>query len=78
MNEQIMQWASRELYANKLQADVSVATHLLNQLPGTRTDDNTTHSVNTPLHIIIITSPLLELHILKRTITLPKKKRNFV
>jgi hypothetical protein len=59
MNEQIMQWASRELYGSKLQADASVATHLLNQLPGTRTDDNTTHSVNTsPHHFHSISSQL--------------------
>lgn len=45
MHEHIMQWASRELYENKLQADASVATHLLSHLPGAHTDDNTVHPI---------------------------------
>jgi hypothetical protein len=36
-----MAWSSKSFYASQLVADSSVATHLLKDLPGVRTDENT-------------------------------------
>ena len=41
MNNDIMSWPSKQLYDNKLTADDSVASHLLSQLPGVISDENT-------------------------------------
>ncbi|XP_065072348.1 DNA-binding protein SMUBP-2-like [Rhopilema esculentum] len=41
MNNYIMSWPSKQLYDNKLTADDSVASHLLCELPGVISDENT-------------------------------------
>ncbi|XP_015911293.2 DNA-binding protein SMUBP-2 [Parasteatoda tepidariorum] len=41
MNNAIMQWPSEHLYENKLVADESVSSHLLNGLPGVEDNENT-------------------------------------
>ena len=41
MNEKIMSWASRVLYDNQLEADESVRSHLLKDLPGVEENEDT-------------------------------------
>ncbi|KAJ1562083.1 hypothetical protein HK405_016075 [Cladochytrium tenue] len=42
MNDTIMQFSSRRLYSNKLIADASVKDHLLSDLPGVKSTEDTT------------------------------------
>ena len=41
MNEAIMKWSSEKLYEGRLQAHISVQTHLLKDLPGVQETDET-------------------------------------
>ena len=41
MNEAIMKWSSEKLYEGRLQAHISVKSHLLKDLPGVQETDET-------------------------------------